>query len=107
MNRAEMQELLRKVWDPTNSGGRSSLVVKDVEVAHLLAVTADLMDRAPCMTVDCEACNVINALWWDLCNGLHGSVRITLQRHLAGCDVPLPPGPWEEVGPNAVPTTRI
>jgi len=86
--------------EPTLSGP----VVRDDEVAFMLAVTADLMDRHQCIEVNCVKCNAFNALWWDWCMSLSGPIRIRLQGHLRVAGIALPPSPWEEVPTNAVPT---
>lgn len=49
-----------------------------------------------CDTSECEMCNHIASLWWDVCNALGRKNRVELQSRLRANGVDLPPAPWEE-----------
>lgn len=103
MNR-DPHDYISRVFSESGEPTKSGPVVRDDEVAFMLAVTADLMSRSVCLAQpDCEKCNTFHALWWDWCMSLCGPIRIRLQGHLRIAGIPLPPSPWEEVPTNAVP----
>lgn len=83
--------------DATERSQMGGLVVKDHEVATLLAASAVAFGLTTCPVEECESCNEVRALWWNLCNSLDRRTRVTLQAHLKAHGIPLPPGHWEEV----------
>lgn len=89
----EMAEMMRDHHEMT-----MSMVVTHVEVANLLGLAAEALNRpCPVPAWECENCNRANTLWWNLCNALPNRERIALQSALRDAGVPLPKAPWETV----------
>ena len=106
MHRKEPHEYIQRVFGEVGKPTKGGPVVRDDEVAFMLAVTADLMSRSFCLKVDCEKCDSFNALWWEWCNSLSGPIRIRLQGHLRNAGIPFPPGPYEETPRRDLSTAR-
>jgi hypothetical protein len=102
---SEHRKILEELWLGKVGASSGGIAIRDEEVAHFLCKFAEIVSITPCLFgASCEACNLERAIWWDWCNSLAGPVRIRLQRVMRDCGIPLPPGPWEEVPTNAVPT---
>jgi hypothetical protein len=102
MNR-QTNRLLREYWHEMGVPVGKEFPTREEVVAHCLVRWAENMYLLPCPNVaDCEVCNIDFTIWWDWHNTLSPLTRIAVQKILAWCHVPLPPGPWEEVPTNAV-----
>jgi hypothetical protein len=106
MNQALADDVVRRLFEVGEPTTRSSMVVRDEEIAFLLLKLADMNAVAPCTFKDCEACDMFNTIWWGWCNDLNRFVRIRLQRIMAGADIPLPPSPVDVTPIHVVPTAR-
>ena len=106
MRQEDAAHIVLAMFSETDERSRSGMVVKDAEIAFLLAVTADLLDAAPCRRDECEGCDLVHTIWWGWCNDLAGPTRIKLQAHLRMCGISLPPGPVDVTPTDDLSTAR-
>lgn len=106
MKQKDAAHIVMEMFEDMETHSRSGMVVKDAEIAFLLAVTADLLDIAPCGIAECEGCDLIHTIWWGWCNDLSGPTRIKMQAHLRACGIALPPGPVEVTPTDDLSTAR-
>jgi hypothetical protein len=86
------------VIDLTTRLGSPGIVLSEAEVARFLCSSAVGIATTACEDPDCEVCQGMLSLWWDLCNALSSTTRIAVQRAIREAGYPLPAGPWETVG---------
>lgn len=101
------RQMLEEYW--TNQGGEvgQQFPTREEVVGHCLVRWAENIALSPCPQWDtCEGCNLDFSIWWDWMNSLSRNTRIAVQNVMLKCDIPLPPGPWEEVPTNAVSASR-
>jgi hypothetical protein len=82
---------------PGERHNASSVPVSDTALAAMLAKAQVGMALANCQVEDCESCNNHRLIWWDCCNALDQSTRISLQAWLIAEGYGLPSAPWEDV----------
>lgn len=78
----------------------------EVQAVFLIAMADGMRSGEPCEVEDCEACNAIHAAWWAELGTLDRRVRIRMQAVMRVLDIPLPSGPREIVGQDALPASR-
>lgn len=88
---------------PGERHNTSSIPVSDLALAALLSLAQQAMALIACKVEDCENCNRHRLIWWDCCNALDKSTRISLQAWLNEEGYGLPEAPWEDVDPHGFP----
>lgn len=67
------------------------------EAAAACYAIARMLDKEPCDVEDCDNCNAVRRLFWDVANELGPKLQADLFRFLEDNKITIPDGPWEEI----------
>lgn len=88
-------ETLREMIQDLNRQNQG-MKITDAEAVNVLFLMAIGLEATYCPLRECENCERVNRLFWELSNGLPREYRVLYQAKLRDLDVPLPPSPVDE-----------
>lgn len=88
-------ETLREMIQDLNRSNQG-MKITDLEACNILFLMAVGLDTTRCPVEDCENCERVLRLFWELSNGLPREYRVLYQKKLRDQGVPLPPSPVDE-----------
>lgn len=97
------RDTLTEYWKEERATGKVGFPTREEVVAHCLVRWAENISLFPCPNRDdCHGCNIDFGIWWEWMGSLSRGTRVAVQSVMRKCEIPFPPGPYEELPHDAL-----